>query len=57
MKPGKTAGPSGVGAEMISASGDVGISVMLKLCRCVLNGNGVLDEWLTSVLVLISKKM
>ena len=32
MKPGKADGPSEVGAEMISASGEVGVSVKVKLC-------------------------
>ena len=35
MKPGKAAGPSEVCAEMISASREVGVSVMVELCqRC-----------------------
>ena len=32
MKPGKAAGPSEVCAEMISASGEVGVNVMVELC-------------------------
>ena len=31
MKPGKAAGPSEVCAKMISASGEVGVSVMVEL--------------------------
>ena len=38
MKPGKVAGPSEVCAEMISDSGEVGVSVMVELCQCVLYG-------------------
>ena len=53
MKPGKTAGPSEVCAEMIFASGEVGVSVMMELCQCMLDGKGMPDEWQTSVLVPI----
>ena len=55
MKPGKAAGPSEVCAEMISASGEVGVSGMLELCQCVLDGNGMPNEWQTNVLVTIFK--
>ena len=33
MKPGKAVGPSEECAEMISANGEVGVSVMVKLCQ------------------------
>ena len=33
IKPGKATGPSEVCAEMISASGEVGVSVMVELCH------------------------
>ena len=56
MKPGKTAGPSEVCAEMISASGEVGVSVIVELCQRVLDGKGMPDEWQTSVLVPIFKE-
>ena len=56
MKPGKAAGPSEVYAEMISASGEVGVSVMIKLCLRVLDGKGMPNEWQTSVLVPIFKR-
>ena len=55
MKPGKAAGPSELCAEMISASGIVGVSVMVELCQRVLRGKGMPDEWQTSVLVPIFK--
>ena len=45
MKPGKAAGPSEVCAEMISASGEVGVSVMMELCQHVLDGKRMADEW------------
>ena len=55
IKPGKAARPSKVCAEMISAS-EVGVSVIMELCQCVLNGKGTPDEWQTSVLVPIFKE-
>ena len=41
---------------MISASGVVGVSVMVELSQRVLDGKKVLDEWQTSVLVPIFKE-
>ena len=35
MKPGKVAGPSEVCAEMISASEEVGVGVMVEFCQRV----------------------
>ena len=55
MKPQKAAGLFEVCAEMISARGEVGISVMVELCQCMLNGKGMLDKWQTSALVPIFK--
>ena len=55
MKPQKGAGPSKVCAEMISASGGVGVSVMVELCQHMLDGKGMPDEWQASVLVPIFK--
>ena len=40
MKPGKAAGTPEVCAE-ISASGVVGVGVMVELCQRVLNGKGM----------------
>ena len=53
MKPRKAAGPSEVCPEMISAGGEVGVSVMVELCWCVLYGKAMPHEWQTSVLVTI----
>ena len=36
---------------MISASGEVGVGVMVGLCQSELIGKGMPDEWKTSVLV------
>ena len=52
MKPRKVAGPSEVCAQMIPATGEVGVSVMVELFQCVLDGKRMADEWQTSVLVL-----
>ena len=55
MKVGKAAGPSEVSVEMIAASGEIRIGVMVELCQGVLDGRGMLDEWVLSVVVLIFK--
>ena len=55
MKSGKAAGSSEVCGEMISASGEVKVSMMVDLCQCMLDGKGIPDEWQTSVLVPIFK--
>ena len=52
MKPGITAGPSEVCAE-ISSDGEVSISVIMELRQRMLNGKGLQDEWQTSALVPI----
>ena len=55
VKAGKAAGPSEVSVEMIAASGDIGIDVMLELCQGVLDGKGMLAELVLSVIVPIFK--
>ena len=55
MKSGKATGPSQVSAEMIVASGEIGLKVMMELCQRVLDRRGMLDEWKTSVIVPIFK--
>ena len=37
--------------EMIVASGENGVKVMMELCQRVLDGRGMPDEWKTSVIV------
>ena len=44
MEAGKAAGPSEVSVEMIAASGEIGIGVMVELCQGVLDGRGMPDE-------------
>ena len=55
MKARKAAGCSKVTVEMIAASGEIGIGVMVELCQGVLDGRGMLDEWVLSVVVPIFK--
>ena len=50
MKSGKATGPSEVSVEMIVASGEIGVKVMMELCQHVLDGRGMPDEWKTSVI-------
>ena len=56
MRPGTAAGPYEACAEMISACGEVRISVMMEFCQRVLDGRGIPDKWQASVLVPILKK-
>ena len=53
MKAGKAAGPSEVSVEMIAASREIGIDVMVELCQSVLDGRGMPDEWAQSIVVPI----
>ena len=55
MKSGKATGPSEVSLEIIVASGEIGIKVMMELCQQMLDDRGMPDEWKTSVIVLIFK--
>ena len=55
MKSGKATGKSEVSVEMIVASGEIGVKVMMKLCQHVLDSRGMPDEWKTSVIVPIFK--
>ena len=53
MKSRKATGPSEVSVEMIFASGEIGVKVMMELCQRELDGRGIPDEWKTSVIVPI----
>ena len=55
MKSGKATGPSEVSVEMIVASGEIGVKVMMELWERVLDVRGTPDEWKTSVIVPIFK--
>ena len=52
---GKATGPSEVSVEMIVASGEIGVKVMMELCQRVMDGRGMPDEWKTSVIVPMFK--
>jgi len=43
-------------AEIIMASGKIGQDVMMQLCQRILDGNGIPDEWKTSMVVPIFKE-
>ena len=53
MKSRKATGPSEVSVEMVIASGEIGVIVMMELCQRVLVAKGMPDEWKTSVIVPI----
>ena len=55
IKVGKAAGPLEVSVEMILASGEIRIGVMVELCQGVTHGRGILDDWVLSVVVPIFK--
>ena len=55
MKLGKAAGPSEVNMDMILASGTFRVGVTKKFCQRVLDGEGMPEEWKTSVVVPIYK--
>ena len=56
MKSEKATGPSQGSVEMIVASGEIGVKVMMELCQRVLDGRGMPDKWETSVIVSIFKE-
>ena len=55
MKSGKATGPSEVSVEMVVASDEIGVKVMMKLCQRVLDGRGMPDDRKTCVIVFIFK--
>ena len=57
MKSGKATEPSEVSVEMIVASREIAVKVMMELSQCVLDGRGMPDQWKTSVVVSIFKRM
>ena len=52
MKLGKAAGPSKANMDMIISSGKFFV-IIKKLCQRILDGEDVLEEWETSVVVPI----
>ena len=55
MKSGKATGTSEVSVEMIVASGEMGVKVMMELCQRVMDSRGMPDERKTSVIVPMFK--
>jgi hypothetical protein len=55
MKCGKAPGPSGVGAELLIAAGEVGITWMVDLCNAILREGKMPEDWSKSWLVSIYK--
>ena len=51
MKKGKASGVSGVVSEMLSASGDAGITRLTKLFNQIIAQNQIPDDWNTSIIV------
>ena len=56
MESGKATEPSEVSVEMIVASGEIGVKVMMELCQSVLDSREKPDEWKTNVIVPIFKE-
>ena len=50
MKSGMATGPSEVSAEMVVASGEIGVEVLMELRQRVLDGRAMPDEWKRSVI-------
>ena len=55
MISGKETVPSKVSVEMIAASVEIEVNVMMELCQCVLGVRGMPNEWKTIVIVPIFK--
>ena len=53
LKIERATGPSDVYAEMILASGDVGIRALMELCQRILDGKEMPADWATSVAIPI----
>ena len=45
MKCGKAAGPSGITAQMLTATGDEGIQQIKQFYQLVVNGKGIPNDW------------
>ena len=52
-KSGKTAGPSGVVAEMLRASEDVGVQWVTDLCNKIVQEGKILSDWRKSWIVKV----
>ena len=56
LKIGKAPEPTEAYAEIIPSSGDVLIRVLMELCQRILDGNGMQEDWATSVAINILKE-
>ena len=55
MKYGKAAGPSGIIAEMMKASGEEGIELMRELCEEVFSNGVIPKDWEESIILNLYK--
>ena len=56
MKSGKVTGPYETSVEIIVASGEIGIKVMMDHCQHVLDGRGMPDERKTTTIAPMFKR-
>ena len=50
MKNGKVVSSTGIVAEMLKASGDIGIHLITKLINAIIGETSVPDDWLKSIM-------
>ena len=55
MRNGKAASSTGIVAEMLKASGDIGVNLITKLGNAIIRETSIPDNWLKSVMVNIYK--
>lgn len=55
MKTGKAAGPSGIGAEMLKATGEDGVAWVADLCNAVVKEGWMSTDWKKSWMVRVFK--
>ena len=53
MKAGKAAGPSGIGAEMLTAAGEAGVLRVTDLCNVIVKEGRIPSDWTKSWLVTV----
>ena len=56
LKIGKAPGPTEVYEEMILASEDVGMRVLMELCQRKIDGGEMQEDWATTVAIPILKE-
>ena len=55
MKPGKSAGPSGIVAEMLKPAGEVGADMVLNLVMAIIAEGKIPTDWQDSYIVNLYK--